>query len=133
MTDDTCTWTGASGTTYLFYVYERPPAVPSRGGNFIYAHMLTDKVWVPAYMGHGDLAICCENDAERLACIDGKGATHIHMRLAPMDAEQSAVTADLLDRYRNAHAPEGCNAPWSAPPDANAASPQEALQDAIKS
>lgn len=114
MAEETCTWTGKSGTTYTFHVFERPPQVPARPGNFIYARKNSEQLWVPSFIGHGDLAHCREDDAATLACIDGQGATHVHMRLGAMEAERLAVHADLLAAYRNAFPPEGCNDPAEA-------------------
>ncbi len=115
MTDENCTWTGASGSTYLFYIYERPPDVPSRPGNYIYARLTSENLWAPVYIGHGDLAVCGENDAALIACIDGKGATHLHLRLCPMEPERVAVLTDLLGAYKNTFPPDGCNPPEEAP------------------
>ena len=115
MTDETCTWNGGSGATYLFYIYERPPNVPGWTGNYIYARLSDEKLWAPVYIGHGDLSVCGENDAALMACIDGKGATHLHMRLSTMEAEHAAVHADLLASYKNAFPPDGCNSPEEAP------------------
>lgn len=111
MAEETCTWTGKSGTTYMFYIYDRPPQVPSRTGNFIYARKNSEQLWVPCYIGHGDLALCSDEDERVVACIDSHGATHVHMRLGPTEAERLAIHADLLAAYRNTFPPEGCNDP----------------------
>ena len=115
MTDEYCSWNGASGATYIFYIYQRPPNVPSRLGNYIYARLTSEKLWVPVYIGHGDLAVCSENDAALIACIDAKGATHLHMRLSLMETERLGVHGDLLSSYKNTFPPDGCNPPEDAP------------------
>jgi|SRR5579871_226223 len=116
MSEETCTWTGVSGTTYIFYVYPRPPEVPSRPGNYIYARQNAEKLWVPTFIGQGDLAVCCEDDQALMDCIDGHAATHLHMRLCSTEWERLAVHADLLGAYKNAFPPDGCNSPEDAPP-----------------
>ena len=114
MAEETCTWTGKSGTTYTFYIYDRPPQVPSRAGNFIYARKNSEQLWVPSYISHGNLAKCSEEDLAVMGCIDSSGATHVHMRLCSTEAERIAIHADLLAAYRNTFPPEGCNDPAEA-------------------
>jgi len=110
MTDEVCVWNGASGAKYIFYVYDRPPAVPNRPGNFVYTKLNAEGLWVPVYIGHGELATRCESEAALMACIDGREATHIHMRLSWMEDERLAVYRDMLGVYPNTFPPDGCNA-----------------------
>jgi hypothetical protein len=109
MNDEICYWTGASGTNYLYHVYERQPDIPSRLGNYIYALKNHEGHWAPVYIGQGDLSICAAADPGRMACIDAKGATHVHLRLNASEEERLSEVEDLLRRYLNAHHPHGCN------------------------
>ncbi len=101
-------WMGESGFEYMFHVYQRGEPVPSRPGLFIYAKKDRNGIWFPVYMGQGDLSVCCD-DADLLACIDAKGATHIHMRLCSTAQDRAEELADLLRRSTNSFVPEGCN------------------------
>ena len=111
MSDETCPWTGASGTDYIYYVFERHPDVPSRPGNFIYALKNPEGLWVPVYVGEGDLAVRGTGDPELIACVDAKGATHVHLRLNSRKQDREEEVRDLLARYLNAFAPYGCHSP----------------------
>ena len=101
-------WLGESGFIYIFHVYERGEPIPSRQGVYIYSSKNADDLWYPIYIGYGDLSSCCD-DPQVLACIDGKGATHIHMRLCSDPAEGADEVVDLLRRSPIAYAPTGCN------------------------
>lgn len=103
-------WVGDSGFEYMFHVFDVGEPVPARQGLYIYCKKSHEGIWFPVYIGHGDLSVCCA-DADLLASIRSKGATHIHMRLCSAVDERAAEVADLLKRYRNSYLPEGCNAP----------------------
>ena len=109
MTDMTSLWLGDSGAEYKFFVYERHPDVPSRPGIFIYAKKNDEDLWVPIYVGHGDLSVRGTNDSELLARIDAKGATHVHLRLNSLEIARQGEVADILKRYQNAFEPDGCH------------------------
>ena len=101
-------WIGASGFEHTFHVYKRGEAIPPRLGLYIYCRKDASGTWLPIYMGQGDLSVCC-SDPELLACIDRKGATHIHMRLCASADERADELVDLMKRCPNTFAPEGCN------------------------
>jgi hypothetical protein len=113
MADQTCTWTGASGAKYTYYVYKRgTPVDPGKDGNYIYAKMNAQNQWVPVYFGEGDLsnrAGGSGSNHHRKDCIDSKGATHVHMRLNPEKSSRRTEEQDLLGYYVNALEPYGCN------------------------
>ncbi len=109
MTDVTSLWTGESGANYKFYVYERHPDVPARMGIFIYSKKNHEDLWVPIYIGHGDMSVRCTKDLELMARIDAKGATTVHLRLNSSEVVRQGEVADLLKRYQNAFEPEGCH------------------------
>jgi hypothetical protein len=106
----TCTWTGASGTNYTYYIWPRHPNLQQgQDGNYIYAKKNAEGKWVPVYIGEGDLSVRCTNNHHQIECIDSKGATHVHLHLNSREADRKAEEADLLGRYTNAYAPHGCN------------------------
>lgn len=106
----TCNWTGASGKNYIFYVWPRHPDIKSgQMGNYIYTKLNSEGRWVPIYVGQGDLSVRSTSDHHRIECIDKKGATHVHMHTNTREEDRLAEERDLLARYTNAYAPNGCN------------------------
>jgi hypothetical protein len=79
---ETCVWIGKSGTRYTYFVYQRHPSInEGQDGNYIYARKNESGLWVPVYIGQGDLSKRATTDHHRLRCIDSKGATHVHLHL----------------------------------------------------
>ena len=106
----TCTWTGASGRKYVYDVYRRHPKMPPhQAGNFIYAKMGEKNRWVPIYIGQGDLTQRAAVERDRAACIDAKGATHVHVHVNFDKDDRLAEEDDLLNNFPQARSPEGCN------------------------
>jgi hypothetical protein len=103
-------WTGASGYGYIYHVFEIDADIPARPGNFIYARLNQENTWIPVYMGQGDLATR-PVPPDLMPCIRAKGATHVHLRLNRRPEDRVAELDDLLLRYLNVFAPEGCQAP----------------------
>ena len=112
MAEQTCTWTGASGTNYTYYVYPRGTSINAANGNYVYTKLNGQNQWVPVYFGEGDLskrAGSAGGDHHRKTCIDSKSATHVHMHLNATESARRAEEKDLLARYKNALVPDGCN------------------------
>ena len=106
----TCTWTGASGRQYIYSVYRRHPKVPPhQAGNFIYAKMDERRRWIPIYIGQGDLTQRAHVERDRVACIEAKGATHVHLHVNFAKEDRLAEEKDLLDNFPQAYIPDGCN------------------------
>lgn len=110
----TCTWTGASGRKYVYQVFPSfvplPEDIsPNTPGNFIYAKRNAHRRWVPIYIGQGNLTQVATFDAEKIACIAAKGATHVHVRVNFKKERRLAEVRDLLANFPQACAPEGCN------------------------
>ena len=94
--DPVCTWTGASGTAYIYYVRPLGSALaPNQTGNFIYAKKNPEGDWLPIYIGQGDLS-----ESER-QLLDARDATHVHMHLTMTEEARLAEERDLLARYPN--------------------------------
>jgi hypothetical protein len=106
----TCTWTGASGKKYVYTVYRRRPRVPPhQAGNFIYARMDKQRKWVPIFIGQGDLTQRAAIDRRYIACVDAKGATHVHVHVNFKKEDRIAEQEDLLKNFPEAYIPDGCN------------------------
>ena|ERR1035437_1235352 len=101
----TCTWTGASGRKDVY----DPKVTPHQAGNFVYAKMDTQKRWVPIYIGQGDLTQRAAVERDLAACIDLKGATHVHLHVNFDKDDRLAEEKDLLSNFPKAYIPDGCN------------------------
>jgi hypothetical protein len=110
MAHETCDWIGGSRKNYTYYIWPRHPVLDeNQMGNYIYAKTNEKGLWVPIYIGQGDLALRATKDHHRIECIDKKGATHVHLHLNAQEKDRLAEERDLLANYTNAYAPNGCN------------------------
>jgi hypothetical protein len=109
MSDETSLWIGASGAEYTYYVHERHPDIPKRMGTFIYSKKNQEDLWVPVFIGEGDLSVRANADSELMTRINAKGATHVLLRINSVETDRRCEIADLLNRYQNAFEPEGCH------------------------
>ena len=65
--DEICSWTGASGASYTYYIRSRGTKLaPNQMGNYIYAKRDSEGQWMPVYIGQGDLSAHSSQEA-RLA------------------------------------------------------------------
>lgn len=81
---------------YIYEVYARHPKLPpNEPGNFIYAKMDEHKRWKPIYIGEGNLTQRAEPDLRGMACIDAKGATHVHLHVNYEHDDRIADVNDL--------------------------------------
>ncbi len=106
----TCTWTGASGTDYTYYIHELPVSFKQAYGNYIYSKTSTKpNRWLPIYIGEGDLSDRISSGHHRADCIEKKGATHVHVHTTSSKEKGQTEEQDLLANYTNAYEPTGCN------------------------
>ena len=106
----TCSWSGASGTAYTYHVLELPVSLKTgQDGNYVYAKKNREGLWVPVYIGEGDLGERSGSGHHKAQCIRQKGATHFHSHLNADATARRVEEADLLRRFKNAYAPTGCN------------------------
>ncbi len=105
-----CSWTGASSTKYTYFIWELPADFnANQDGNYIFSKKNDKGLWVPIYIGEGDLADRVSDDHHQAACIKRKGATHVHVHLNTKEKDRIAEEADLLAHYTDAYTPNGCN------------------------
>ena len=106
----TCTWTGASGKKYIYQIRTRHPQLtPNEPGNYIYAKRDQHGRWLPIYIGQGNLTQRAAVDAHSIACIDAKGATHVHLHVNYDQGDRLEEVKDLLANFSQAFVPDGCN------------------------
>ena len=106
----TCGWQGASGEKYTYYIRELPVSLRTgQDGNYVYAKKNRDGRWIPVYIGEGDLKERSGPGHHQATCIREKGATHFHCHLNADAVARRVEEADLLRRFTNAYAPQGCN------------------------
>lgn len=109
-TRPTCNWTGESGANYEYQIWQLPVAFdPNQNGNYIFARQNDARLWVPIYIGEGDLATRVNDSHHQAQCIKSKGATHVHAHLNQSAVNRKFEETDLLARYANAYKPTGCN------------------------
>lgn len=101
-------WTGASGTQYKYWVYPRHPSIKEVDGNYIYSKVVNN-VWIPIYVGQGDLSVRCTDNHHRIECINSKKATHVHLHTNSAEKDRLAEEKDLLAGHPDAYSPTGCN------------------------
>jgi hypothetical protein len=93
--NEICTWTGASGASYKYYVLPRGAKLaPNQMGNYIYTKKDPEGRWTPIRIGQGDLARSVEPET-----LDSVGATHVHMHLTFTDQARLAEEHDLLAKH----------------------------------
>lgn len=102
------TWTGETGTTYRYFVYEMPfnPSA-NQDGNYIFTKLVNNR-WRPIYFGQGDLKDRYDA-AIKERCVTQKGATHYHVHLNGNATDRRAEEKDLIAGYPNCRKPVGCN------------------------
>jgi hypothetical protein len=110
MADETCNWQGASGRSYTFYVHALPVSFSvNQAGNYIYAVRNAQRLWVPIYIGEGELADRISDAHHKADCIRRKGSTHVHVHINSVEKARKDEETDLLAHYTNAYEPSGCN------------------------
>ena len=106
----TCNWKGKSNTIYEYHIHELPASFnDDQPGNYIYSKLNDKNLWVPIYIGEGDLGDRISDDHHQATCIRRKGATHVHEHLNESQTARKKEEADLLARYTVAYKPNGCN------------------------
>ncbi len=104
-----CNWLGASGKTYLYYIYPWPTTfADGQHGNYIYAKIVKNN-WEPLYIGEGDLGKHVSKKHRKAQCIASKGATYVHVRINDNGPERVSEANDLLVKFVQAYEPFGCN------------------------
>jgi hypothetical protein len=105
-----CTWTGASGVAYSYFIWELPADFgANQRGNYIFSKRNSTGKWVPIYIGEGDLATRISHSHHQARCLTESGATHVHVHLNPHEDSRKIEEDDLLNNYSNAYKPRGCN------------------------
>lgn len=105
-----CSWMGASGKRYTYYVWARPPNIaPYQYGNYIYARLDLNGIWVPVFIGHGNLFLKTAEPHEKTDCINDKEATNVHIHLNTHKYRRMVEQFDIVTYNPKAYAPIGCN------------------------
>ena len=82
---DTCNWPGTSGKTYAYEVFPIGHSLKAEAGNYIYAKLNTQGLWVPLYIGETEDLDSRVATHEKRECVKRNGGTHIHAHLTPGD------------------------------------------------
>ena len=103
----TFTWTGRSGRSYTYNVYQMPANPNSVDGNYVFAKIVNGR-WQPIYFGQGDLRDRY-NAAIREGCVTRKGATHWHAHTEANAQTRRNEESDLIAGNSACRPPSGCN------------------------
>lgn len=106
-------WKGASGGIYRYRVLPLPlrdDFHAGREGNYIFARRNIAQLWVPIFIGSGDLGQCGGSLHPRWTGIEAHGATHLHVHLNEDELDRDAECDDILAWNGEAKFPTGCNA-----------------------
>ena len=100
MADMTCTWTGASGQPYQYWIYPIGAGWKNAPGNYIFAKETSPGKWTPVYIGETeDLSQRLPNH-DKLPLVARYGGTHIHAHTsAPSAVVRRAEEEDLIKNY----------------------------------
>ena len=96
-------WQGASGTWYLYYVYQLSPdlSLHEVGGNYIFAKSRSDGLFDPLYIGQTEnLKKRITTSHHRWPCVKILGATHIHAHRNMPSVNRTAEEQDLIKAFR---------------------------------
>jgi hypothetical protein len=74
-----CTWTGKSGTKYIYEIYPIATEFKAVPGNYIFARESRPGYWSARYIGQTNNLNERLGDHEKEACAKRNGATHIHV------------------------------------------------------
>ena len=103
-------WEGASGRLYKYFIHELPTSFSeNQEGNYIFCKKDYLGIWVPVYIGQGDLSRRISENHHKIRCIGERGATHVHVHLNEVEEIRVAEEKDLLDKHSEAYQPIGCN------------------------
>ena len=96
---DTIDWTGQSGKTYRYWIYEYPTNLTAKAGNYIFAKETSPGKWSPVYIGQTTNVDERFNNHHKIQCIRRNGATHIHAHLNSDKQDRFDEEADLIAKW----------------------------------
>lgn len=97
----TCTWTGASGKQYKYWVHPIGTLLKAEPGNYIFAKLNGEGLWEPVYIGETEDLSSRFDDHHAKSCIVRNGATHVHAHLTYGDRYvRLGEETDLRSNYR---------------------------------
>ena len=106
---ETCYWTGFSGTNYKYFIYPlRTRFKPGQSGNYIYARQDASGLWVPSYIGEGELDESIGFRHPQWPCLRARKVTHVHVHLQRNPQSRFTEENDLLENYTQVWFPRGC-------------------------
>jgi hypothetical protein len=106
---NSCLWPSYSGQIYNYSIYEINTSFsPNQFGNYIYAKF-SNGMWIPVYVGEGDLRSRTSRSHHKWREILLKGATHVHAHLNTNYLTRKAEESGILAIHPVAYYPMGCN------------------------
>ena len=103
----TCSWSGKSGTKYIYDIYPINTKWNDIGGNYIFSKRASSSIWNPIYIGEtGNLNNRLTKHHEKWNCAILNGATHIHAHVRNSNSRPKRI-AEETNLLRNYNTP--CN------------------------
>jgi len=109
MNQHACSFHGASGADYNYYVFS-PNFKPddNRFYNYLFASLSPEGSWIPLFIGQGDLQQYLSDQAH-VQEVALNGATHVLAHVSPHEQQRRMEALDMLASHPQAHAFSGCN------------------------
>jgi len=109
MNQHACSFRGASGADYGYYVFS-PNFKPddNRFYNYLFASLSAEGGWIPLFIGQGDLQQYLSDQAH-VQEVALNGATHVLAHVSPHEQQRRMEALDMLASHPQAHAFSGCN------------------------
>jgi len=95
MSEGTHVWSGKSGRSYVYRIYQLPPRMKRLAGNYIFAKRTEIGGWLPVYIGQTDDLSKGPRRDPPLECVRANGATHLHAHAH--DGDQAARRLEVDD------------------------------------
>ena len=96
---DQITWTGASGQSYIYFIYPIRTQFTAVPGNYCIAKETQPGTFRPLYFGEtADLSERFDNH-HKMPCFIRNGATHIHAHTNSSQSARLAEESDLIQKW----------------------------------
>lgn len=95
-TAPTCNWPTSATTSLLFHIYGENKNWLAKAGLYIFSYQDKDGIWRALYVGQTDDFSDRLPTHERLKEAVRLGATHIHTRVVPLQADRDTLERALI-------------------------------------
>ena len=102
MAERTIDWSGKSGETYRYWIYDIGETFKELPGNYIFAKETKPNIFSPIYIGETEnLKERLVSSHEKMPCIERNGVTHICTHTSDQnEATRRAEESDLIELWQ---------------------------------